>query len=283
MRLVAFDLALGLVILIQPYFETSVAASPRNTPAGEPIVLDLWPGPAPGELGTIPPETTEKATPTKAFATVTNISKPTISVYRPTTKPTDCAVIVCPGGGYNLLAIEHEGTEVAEWLNSLGVTAIVLKYRVPRREGTPRGEPPPQALMDAQRALSLVRSRASEWQLNPNRIGILGFSAGGHLSAWAACQSNQRSYETTDDADRVSCRPDFAILVYPGGMVKRDTIELNPQIRVGSDTPPMFLAHAGDDNVSPQNSVALYLALKEAKIPAELHIYTKGGHGYGLR
>ena len=137
--------------------------------------------------------------------------------------------------------------------------------------------------MDAQRALSLVRSHADDWGVDPQRIGILGFSAGGHLAAWASTNSDKRAYEPVDDADKVDCRPDFAVLIYPGGVVKRGTTELSPEIRVDAKTPPMFLAMSDDDPVGPENTVQLYLALKRAKVPAELHIYATGGHGYGLR
>jgi acetyl esterase/lipase len=192
------------------------------------------------------------------------------------------AVVICPGGGYNLLAFDLEGEEVAAWLNSIGITGIVLKYRVPRREGTPRDQPPIQALMDAQRALSQVRSKAGEWGIDPKRIGILGFSAGGHLSAWAATHFDERAYTPIDDTDKLSCRPDFAVLVYPGGMDRKGDTS-SPIAHVSSTTPPMFLAHASDDPVNCKNSVEMFLALKNAKVPAELHIYSSGGHGFGLR
>ncbi len=164
-----------------------------------PAPIDLWPGKPPGETGTI---AEEKAT-NKGFVSITNVSKPTITVYTPSPeKQNGAAVVVCPGGGYSLLAYEHEGTQVAEWLNSIGVTAVLLKYRVPRREGTAAGDPPPQALMDAQRAISLTRSKAAEWGIDPKRVGILGFSAGGHLSAWASTSFDKRAYEPVDDSDK---------------------------------------------------------------------------------
>ena len=158
----------------------------------------------------------------------------------------------------------------------------MLKYRVPRREGTAAGKPPIQALMDAQRAISLVRSKAAQWGLDPNRIGMLGFSAGGHLTAWASTHFEERAYPKLDDVDKVSCRPDFAVLIYPGGMDRKDDAE-NPVAHVTSSTPPAFLAQAGDDPVTCRNSVEMFLALKNAKVAAELHIYNSGGHGFGLR
>src|SRR5262249_37025173 len=177
-----------------------------------------WTDKPAGEPGSVGEEKASKTKDGKAIAGLTNVSKPTLSVYpAPKDKATGVAVVVCPGGGYNMLAWDHEGEQVARWLNSIGVTAAVLKYRVPRREGTPKGQPPVQALMDAQRGLSLVRSKRDEWNLDPHKVGILGFSAGGHLGAWAATNPDQRSYETVDEADHVSCRPDFAVLIYPGG------------------------------------------------------------------
>jgi acetyl esterase/lipase len=214
---------------------------------------------------------------------VTNVTRPTLSVFRPAReKDTGAAVLICPGGGYNILAIDFEGEEVAAWLNTIGVTGIVLKYRVPRRQGTPRDQPPIQALMDAQRALSLVRSKAGHWGIDPKRIGILGFSAGGHLSAWAATHFDERVYGPVDDVDKLSCRPDFAVLVYPGGMDKKGDTS-SPIAHVSSTTPPMFVAHAADDPVDCRNSVEMFLALKNAKVPAELHVYSSGGHGFGFR
>jgi acetyl esterase/lipase len=253
--------------------------------AGEPsLTLDVWPDKAPGEIGSVGPEKVEDQKPgEKLVKRVSNVTHPTLSVFRPARdKDTGVAVVICPGGGYNILAFDLEGEEVAAWLNSIGVTGIVLKYRVPRREGTPRDRPPIQALMDAQRALSLVRSKAGEWSIDPKRIGILGFSAGGHLSAWAATHFDERTYALIDDADKLSCRPDFAVLIYPGGMDRKGDTS-SPIAHVSSTTPPMFLAHAGDDPVDCKNSVEMFLALKSAKVPADLHIYSSGGHGFGLR
>jgi acetyl esterase/lipase len=182
-----------------------------------------------------------------------------------------------------MLAWDLEGEEVAAWLNSIGVTGIILKYRVPRRSGTPIAQPPPQAQMDAQRALSLVRNKAEEWGINPKRIGMLGFSAGGHLTAWTATNFDKRSYEPVDAIDKVSCRPDFAVLVYPAYLRAKDKNELMPDIRVTKDTPQTFFVHAGDDFVSPLNSTQMYQALRLAGVPAEMHLYATGGHGFGLR
>jgi len=191
--------------------------------------------------------------------------------------------VICPGGGYNILAWDLEGEEVAAWLNSLGVTGIVLKYRVPRRPDQAKDKPPVGPLQDAQRAVSLVRSKAAEWGIDPKRIGILGFSAGGHLTAAAAANFDRRAYDALDDVDRVSCRPDFAVLVYPGYLVEKGTDQLAPDIRVRKECPPAFFAHAADDGVPAENSVAMYRALRKAGVPAELHVYAAGGHGFGLR
>ncbi|MBX6313535.1 MAG: alpha/beta hydrolase [Isosphaeraceae bacterium] len=273
-----------MVVGLSLLFVCGLATMGRMADAPAPTTLEVWPGPAPGEEGVIGEEKVERKPGEGTIRSITNVSKPTLTVYRPDrAKDTGIAIIVCPGGGYNNLAWDHEGEQVARWLNSIGVTAALLKYRVPRRAGTPKDQPPPQALMDAQRALSLVRSKAADWGIDPKRIGILGFSAGGHLSAWAATNFDRRAYEPIDETDRITCRPDFAVLVYPGGVVKRGTDQLAPEIRVSDETPPIFLVHASDDRVSAENSIYLYLALKRAGVPAEMHIYASGGHGFGMR
>jgi acetyl esterase/lipase len=185
---------------------------------------------------------------------------------------------LCPGGGYWSLGWDLEGAEVADWLNSIGVTGIVLKYRVPRRPSQPVALPPPGPLQDAQRALSLVRSKAREWDLDPRRIGMIGFSAGAHLALATATSFDTRTYEPFDSIDRESCRPDFAIALYPGYLVDEDRQVLVPSLRIPPDTPPVFLAHADDDRiVTAENSVLMYLALKRAGVSAELHVYASGG------
>ncbi len=266
-------LALGLCLAVA----SGPAARADDPPA--PRAFDLWPSSAPGEKGEIAAETLE----IKDIKRVGSVSRPTITVFRPAPeKDTGTSVVICPGGGYSILAIDHEGDQVARWLNSVGVTGVVLKYRVPRRAGTPGNEPPPQALMDAQRALSLVRSKAGELGIDPNRVGILGFSAGGHLAAWEATNPDKRAYEPVDDADKVGCRPDFAVLIYPAYLAPKGTEALAPEIRVGPDSPPTFFAHAGDDPVTVESSIRMYLALKRAGVPAELHVYASGGHGFGM-
>ncbi len=279
MKTKVFGLGLGLALA----FGAALATAADEA---APTRLDLWPGKPPGEAGTVGPEQakTQERGGRTVVTSLTNVSTPTLSVYpAPRDKATGVAVVVCPGGGYTNLAWDHEGEQVATWLNSIGVTAAVLKYRVPRREGTPRDQPPPQALMDAQRALSLVRSHAKQWEVDPARVGILGFSAGGHLAAWASTASEKRAYEPVDDADKLSCKPDFAVPIYPGGVLKRGTDQIVPEIQVNSQAPPTFLAVASDDRGSVESTVLYYLALKRAGVPAELHVYETGGHGFGMR
>lgn len=249
--------------------------------AAEPLVVKLWPEKVPGEAKDIGPEEITTPKPGQAdVKRVGKVSQPTITVYpAPKDKATGAAVIVAPGGGYSILAIEHEGTQTCEWLNTLGVTAVLLKYRVPKREM----QMPDNlaAIQDAQRAVSLTRFKAADWGIDPARIGMLGFSAGGNLTAWA-CLADQRYYEPVDAADKQSSRPNFAALIYPAYLVDKDG-NLKPEYKVTKESPPMFFAHANDDPVTPLSSAALYLALKKAGVPAELHIFASGGHGFGMR
>lgn len=254
--------------------------SVTSATAVEPLTLKVWPDKVPGEQGDIGEEHLQPLTGNgKPIQRLANVTQPTLTVFRPEKeKDTGAAVLICPGGGYNILAWDLEGTEVAEWLNSIGVTGIVLKYRVPRRKDREKHDAP---LQDAQRAMSIVRSHAEEWGIDPTRIGILGFSAGGHLSAATSTNFDKRNYEALDEIDQISCRPDFAVLVYPAYLTEGEG--LAPEIRVTEDTPQTFFAHASDDGISSENSIAMYLALKKAKIPAEMHIFASGGHGFGLR
>ena len=245
-------------------------------------VLDVWPGNAPGESAPAGPEQVEHARPGQPkYVKVTNVSRPTLTVFRPDkARNAGAAVVVCPGGGYTALMMDYEGEDVARWLNTLGITGIVLKYRVPARQGQPRYLP---ALQDAQRAMSLVRSRAKEWDVDPNRIGMLGFSAGGHLTAAAATNFDKRVYDSVDAIDQVQCRPDFAVVIYPGGLLEKGKDQLAQEIRVTGTAPPTFIVQATDDRVNADNSVFLYLALKRANVPVEMHLYAAGGHGFGIR
>lgn len=224
---------------------------------------------------------------------VTNVSKPTITIYSPKAKNTGVAVIVFPGGGYRALAIELEGSEICEWLASIGVTAILLKYRVPNSGphwdencNCHKDAVKPLALEDAQRAMSLVRFHSKEWNIDPRKIGVIGFSAGGHLVADISTHFEKRSYPLTDEADKLSCRPDFGMAIYPGHMLEHTTkdYELNSTIPINSNTPPTFLLQAGNDPVDTiQNSLVYYIALRKAGVAAEYHIYAEGGHAFGLK
>ena len=261
--------------------------------ADKPLVVELWPGKVPDEVGNIgaekvvmSPELDRKQVEvTESTRMVTNVSKPTITIYRPAKdKDAGSAALICPGGGYWNLYWELEGEEVAAWLNSLGVTGIILKYRVPRRPDEPKRQPARRPQQDAQRAVSLVRSKAGEWGIDPKRIGMVGFSAGGHLALATATGFEKRTYEPIDDIDKVSCRPDFAILCYSGYLKANDKDELAPGLQVPAGTPPIFLAHGGDDIIShPGHSVVAYLALKQAGVPAELHVYATAAHDFGVR
>ena len=248
--------------------------------------MSLWPKGAPGEKGDIGVERdmtkpSDGLSGGKQVVRIGNVSTPTLTVYQPPRdKDTGAAVVVCPGGGYNILAMDLEGTEVCQWLNSAGVTAVLLKYRVPARKGLERYTAP---LQDAQRTLSLARYHAAEWQIDPKRIGIMGFSAGGHLSAAASTRFEKRAYEPVDEADQASCRPDFVMLIYPAYLIRKEGPDLAPELTVTSNTPPTFLVQTEDDPVRVENSLFYYLALKQAKVPAEMHLFADGGHGYGLR
>jgi acetyl esterase/lipase len=240
--------------------------------AQDPVVVELWPGKVPGEAEEPKPDAVENGW------KVTYVGRPTVSVYKPST-PNGAALVVAPGGGYRMLAYQHEGTDVAAWLTSLGVTCVLLKYRVPRRPGDDDALLP---LRDAQRAISLTRAKAADWGVDPARIGLLGFSAGGHLTIHAATQ--ERAYEAVDDADKASCRPDFAVMIYPGGVLdKADPSKLAPRLKVSKETPPSFLVVSTDDKGSAPGTLRLYQALREAAVPVELHVFEGGGHGYGMR
>ena len=211
-----------------------------------------------------------------------NVTSPTITICKPAPeKDTGAAVLVCPGGGYYILAMDLEGSEVVSWLNSVGVTGILLKYRVPARPNRERYEAP---LQDAQRAMGLVRQHASEWGINPKRIGVMGFSAGAHLSAALSCIYEKRGYPAIDDADQQSCKPDFTLLVYPAYLtVEKEGDRVAPELRIDAKTSPTLLIQSEDDPVRVESSLYYYLALKKARVPAEMDLYATGGHGYGLR
>jgi len=264
------------------------ALTPGRNLASEPAkVMELWNGPAPGDKGDIGEEadttkSTDRPVAGKPVIRFGHVSKPTIAVYRPPAgKDTGAAVMVCPGGAYQILAMDLEGTEVCDWLNSIGVTGVLLKYRVPKRASL---EKHTAALQDGQRAMGLVRSRAKEWNLDPKHIGVLGFSAGGHLAAALSNNYAERTYPKVDDVDAVSCRPDFALVIYPGYLVVKDENDkIARELNITSNTPPTFIAMAADDPVRVENALFYAAALHKAKVPVELHVYPTGGHGYGLR
>ena len=261
--------------------------------AGSPEVLEIWPGKVPDEAGGMGPERIrmspqfdkKRVEVTESTRLITDVTRPTITVFRPARdRDSGTAVLIFPGGGYWDLYWQLEGEEVASWLNSIGVTGIILKYRVPRRPDELEREPARRPLQDAQRAISLVRQRAVEWGIHPRRIGVIGFSAGGHLAIASATRFGSRTYPAIDAVDQVSCRPDFAILAYPGYLKARDREELAPGLSIPSGMPPVFLVHGGEDLLSgPEQSVLMYLALKRAGVPAELHVYAGTAHDFGVR
>jgi acetyl esterase/lipase len=256
-------------------------------PAPGHLTLPVWPGAAPGAQANPSAEadtTTAKDNliAGRPLVRLGNVSVPTLTLYpakgNSGAGPT---VVVFPGGGYNILAIDLEGTEVCDWLNAAGINCVLLKYRVPNTGPYPKSA---AALQDAQRALGLVREHATEWGIDPRRVGVLGFSAGAHLAAALSTHFDQRLYDPIDAADKLSCRPDFAVIVYPGYLALADkNFAANPDINPTANTPPTFIVQAEDDPVHVENAVVYFMALKNAKVPAELHIYAQGGHGYGLR
>ncbi len=275
---------LGVAMIAAPV--ALIAQQPAWQPAPGHLTLPLWPGKVPGAAANLPPEvdTTTAKDPLIAgrpLIRLGNVANPTLTVYAPKGINTGAAVVVFPGGGYRILAIDLEGTEVCDWLNSIGVTCVLVKYRVPDSGPYPKSS---AALQDAQRAVGMVRQHAVEWQIDPKRIGVLGFSAGAHLSAALSTHYEKRLYDSVDAADQLSCRPDFAVIVYPGYLALADQgMAPNPEIHPTADTPPSFIVQAEDDPVHVENALVYFAALKNAGVPAELHIYAKGGHGYGLR
>ena len=285
-RIAFFALATTLAV-------PALAQTPAWAPAPGHTTLKLWPHGAPGAPGATGPEVdttkpSDNLIAGKPLIRLGNVTDPTLTLYAPKDKNTGAAVVVFPGGGYRILAIDLEGTEVCDWLNKAGVNCILVKYRVPgANPKNPSTGPYPKsdaALQDAQRAVSLVRSHASAWKIDPKRVGVLGFSAGGHLSAAISTHYEKRLYPEIDAVDKVSCRPDFAVVVYPGYLADTEHTMLDQlDIHPDAKTPPAIIIQAEDDPVHVENSTAYFLALKSAKVPAELHLYAEGGHGYGLR
>ena len=255
-------------------------------PTPDHLTIPIWPGTPPDSAAQSHPEA-DLTTPKdpliagRVLVHLGYVSIPTITLYRPRGINTGAAIVVFPGGGYNILAIDLEGTEVCDWLNSTGVTCVLLKYRVPNTGPYPKS---PAALEDAQRAMRLVRQHAAEWGIDPKRVGVLGFSAGGHLSAAISNLYDQKLYPPIDAADSLSCRPDFSVVVYPGYLAIADKdFAPNSAIVPTNETPPTFILQAEDDPVHVENAVVYFMQLKKAGVPAELHVYAQGGHGYGLR
>lgn len=270
------------------------AASAGWQPSAGHVQTLIWPGAAP-DLKPVPgPETVTTETthligglPVTA---VTNVTQPTMTVYAPTGKNTGAAVVVIPGGGFKILAMDLEGTDVCNWLTAKGVTCVLLKYRVPGIPYVWKCDCRPHnfalsmpSLQDVQRTMRLVRANARELHVDPHRIGVLGFSAGGFLVAEISTNFDRHLYAPVDAADRQSARPDFAMPIYPGHLTKGDG-KLNPNIPVTDRTPPTFLVQAEDDDVDGvAQSLVYYTALSKAHVPAEMHLYAHGGHAFGLR
>jgi acetyl esterase/lipase len=261
--------------------------------------IPIWPAAAPDTQPMPGPETegleVENSVAGKPWLWVSNITQPTMTVYAPEGKNTGAAVVVLPGGGFQVLAMDLEGTEVCDWLTSKGITCVLLKYRVPsepydwqckcRHDSLVTST---RSLEDTQRTIGLVRLHAQEWHIDPHRIGVMGFSAGGYLAAEISTKFQQRLYAPVDDADKESARPDFAVLVYPGhltpGKLVTDGNRLNPNVPVSSETPPTFIVQAENDHTDGvDQALTYYAALAKAGVPAEMHLYAQGGHAFGLR
>jgi len=277
-----------MVILAVAIFSSAILNAQQLgwPPLPDHLTVPVWPGAAPGAGANLPPEadiTTAKdgVIAGRPLIRLGNVSTPTLTLYTPRGLNTGAAVVVFPGGGYNILAIDLEGTEVCDWLNTIGVNCVLLKYRVPGSGPYPKSK---AALQDAQRTLGLVRQHAAEWGIDPKRIGVLCFSAGGHLAAAISTDYDERIYDPIDGADKLSCRPDFAVVIYPGYLaLEKENFAPNHDILPTANTPPTFIVQAEDDPVHVENALVYYRELKDAKVPAELHIYAQGGHGYGLR
>lgn len=286
-----------LFTMIAVFSCTNVLAAAWQ-PASPHQQLPIWSGVIPDATLAVAPEEDavlreDRLVAGRAWLQVENVTRPTMTIYPPKGSNTGAAIIVFPGGGYTSLAIDLEGTEVCDWVTSIGVTCILLKYRVPGsgphwdRVRNIRVIPKTHtALQDAQRTLSLVRHHAADWKIDSHKIGVLGFSAGGHLVA-AISTHQKKIYKPVDRVDEESCRPDFAVSLYPGHMsanYKEDLSKLNPTIHITPQTPPTFLLHAQNDPVDPvEFSLLYYAALKSANVPVEMHLFAEGGHAFGLR
>ncbi len=312
MKPLIFALYVG-ALFVEFAFGSLSAQTPDWQPSPGHTQVPIWPGAAPDARPVGEPESTKTDTKDlvagRPWVHVNNVSRPTMTVYAPKGTNTGAAVVVFPGGGYQILAMDLEGTEVSDWLTSKGITCVLLKYRVPGEGLHPKSGPYPEspiALEDAQRTVGLVRFRAAELHIDPHRIGVLGFSAGGHLAAAISTHFERRLYPAVDAADNESCRPDFAVALYPGHLslsaaewdakqagkkyvvphpaTADENLGLNPEVPVTKQTPPTFLLQAEDDHVdNVDDSLAYYIALKNAGVPVEMHLYAQGGHAFGLR
>ena len=283
----------GVALSLLFSFAAPCAAQTAWQPSPGHTQIPIWPGAVPDAQPVEGPEVSgtvvdaagsKRLVGGKPWIYVNRVSQPTMTVYSPKGNNTGTAVVVFPGGGYNVLAIDLEGTEACDWLTSRGVTCVLLKYRVPCVKTGPYRDCL-TALEDAQRTVGLVRFHAAKWHIDPHRIGVLGFSAGGHMVAALSMQFEKRLYPAVDAADKESCRPDFAVALYPGHLAVPETqFALNPALHVSRQTPPTFLLHAQDDPTDPvENSLVYYAALRKAGALAEMHVYVKGGHAFGLR
>jgi acetyl esterase/lipase len=303
--LIAFLLASGSSAFTQAHDwspspgHTQLRIWPGKVPDAQavpgPEAMRIWPGKVPDAQAVPGPEAmkidSDFFVAGRHVTGVFNVTQPTMTVYAPTGKSTGAAILVFPGGGFQGLAIDLEGTEVCDWLTSAGITCVLLKYRVPSPPYDWHCKCRPNglaistlALEDAQRTMGLIRFHANEWNIDRHKIGVLGFSAGGYLVAEISTHFDRRLYAPVDAADRESCRPDFAVAIYPGHLWTGDNVELNPRIRVTHNTAPTFLLQAENDPTDPvQNSLAYFAALKQAGVPVEMHLYAQGGHAFGLR
>lgn len=278
----------ALALLCGRSYAEDVASIPAEAAqyVAEPATtLNLWPGDPPGGIPeNIGQEKWEPGGEDVPIVRISNVSIPTMAFY-PAKDPNGACIVIFPGGGYSILAYNHEGSEIAEWLNSIGVSAVVVKYRVPRREGLPKHWAP---LQDAQRAIRLTRAHANEWKIDPEKIGVLGFSAGGHLTVCAALDYSTKTYEPVDSVDEIDCRPNFAAPIYPAYLMDSENdmsseSDLSDSIHIDANTPPTFISVANDDANRAAASARFYIKMREVGVPCELHIPVSGGHGYGLR
>jgi acetyl esterase/lipase len=273
----------GQVALIQTGEAPAEDQQEPWQPGGGLQQIPLWPD----ELEIARPEVTGPETARRRRMTaIENVTRPTMTIYPPRGHNVGAALMVFPGGGYQVLAIDLEGTEICEWVTLRGITCVLLKYRVPQtwwRAGVQNAPDPQMALQDAERAMGMLRRRAPSLGIDPHKIGVLGFSAGGHLVT-AISNATTRHYGWVDNADRLSTRPDFAVVLYPGHLWSGRDMDLYPFNPISRGCPPTFILHAQDDPIDDvRHSTVYFLALREAEVPVEMHIYAEGGHGFGIR